>query len=329
MTSAPPTKKLKLSDLGRRSHVTGAALSDILRDLQEHDLPEAYSTFSIRKARQDIVYQHTDFGPVIQPLQVHGVSDKSYIDAAGLWIQHPWAFLQAACKSSEHFRSLFVDMLNRNNNTVRLVMYSDEVTSGNVLSSHQFRRVEAFYWTFLEWGFPCLSHEDLWFTVLGARTTQVSKFAGGMSELLRYVLKYFLGAPSGHDMRSGLQFLVPGETHPRLIFGDLQMLVQDERAFKFSVHCKGSGAHRICSLCKNILGHKSSYLPDPSGHLKPATTLAISDIEFHDNQSVLSVQTYLRDIALGGDKSRLERVETMLGWNFSPNSVLQDEFLKI
>eukprot|EP00959_Pyramimonas_sp_CCMP1952_P460077 9479271-Pyramimonas_sp.AAC.1 len=106
----PPSKiarrTAKLSELGRASHVTASALSSILKDSSSQDLPEAFSTFSIQKARQQIAFQATDFGPIIQDIPTFDADGKDI----GLVIIHPFAFLQAACKESCEFKSVLVNV---------------------------------------------------------------------------------------------------------------------------------------------------------------------------------------------------------------------------
>ena len=45
------------------------------------------------------------------------------------------------------------------------------------------------------------------------------------------------------------------------------MFLGDERGLKFSTAAKGSGAHKTCALCLNVVSFKCSWLPDEEGFL--------------------------------------------------------------
>eukprot|EP00959_Pyramimonas_sp_CCMP1952_P315388 6601005-Pyramimonas_sp.AAC.1 len=81
-------------------------------------------------------------------------------------------------------------------------------------------------------GFPALSCESLWFTLLTVRSERVDLVAGGMSQLTKLVLRPFFGHPNDRDLRRGASFQLPGESSPRLIFGKLHQLIQGEVAHK-------------------------------------------------------------------------------------------------
>ena len=82
-----------------------------------------------------------------------------------------------------HGAQLLSDALDRTSNYVRLVLYSDEITLGNALGPHNARRLEAIYWTFLDFDWPALSNELMWFTVTGCRLTTVARLRGADAAL--------------------------------------------------------------------------------------------------------------------------------------------------
>eukprot|EP00959_Pyramimonas_sp_CCMP1952_P049941 1043818-Pyramimonas_sp.AAC.1 len=59
-------KRLKLSDLGRKSHATDAGLACVLKGLRdsEAECPSATSTWAVRKAKQHVACQGAQFGPL-------------------------------------------------------------------------------------------------------------------------------------------------------------------------------------------------------------------------------------------------------------------------
>eukprot|EP00959_Pyramimonas_sp_CCMP1952_P389113 8152909-Pyramimonas_sp.AAC.1 len=122
--TTPPRQRLRLTDLGREARVTASGLSHILAEIRDAELPTAFSTFSIRKARQDIAFQSTDFGPILQKIPAFDCDGNDL----EIWVQNPWAFLQAAARESEPFRQVLIDTLGKTNNYIRLIVYSDEIT---------------------------------------------------------------------------------------------------------------------------------------------------------------------------------------------------------
>eukprot|EP00959_Pyramimonas_sp_CCMP1952_P227706 4760973-Pyramimonas_sp.AAC.1 len=90
-----------------------------------------------------------------------------------------------------------------------IIVYSDEITPGNPLQSSNLRKVQCMYWSWQELGFPTLQNELSWFTACALRASEVQRLPGGMAELYKYVLRFFLGHPRSRDLRHGVAFFVP------------------------------------------------------------------------------------------------------------------------
>eukprot|EP00959_Pyramimonas_sp_CCMP1952_P242007 5058899-Pyramimonas_sp.AAC.1 len=120
---------------------------------------------------------------------------------------------------------------------------------------------------------------------------------------MKLAIRNSFGVPRGRDIRNGIEFEIPGENGPRLHFGRLTMLIQDERAFKFSVHCKGATGRKICAPCQNVVGHKSGLLDkDRTAFLVSASDLGVRKYTRHANESIMSVQARLKQLSDAGDK---------------------------
>eukprot|EP00959_Pyramimonas_sp_CCMP1952_P287111 6004271-Pyramimonas_sp.AAC.1 len=133
----PRSKKAKLAHLGRNAHITASGMKHLLDQLREEDgLPIACSKDSVRRARQEIVFQETSFGPLLQSVSVVDKHGKSL----DLHIHHPFGFLEAASRASILYRDLLVRTLNASNNTLGIIVYSDEVTPGQQLLSRNTRK---------------------------------------------------------------------------------------------------------------------------------------------------------------------------------------------
>ena len=158
--------------------------------------------------------------------------------------------LTKALEVSVEFRGIFVEVLDRLQDRIRICLYSDEVTPGSPLETSNDRKLQAVYWSVFDFGFPLLNDESFWFTVCGIRTSSTSTMVDGMSQLFKVVIRLFFGRPSGHDLRDGVSPQIPGENGPRLIFAQLGVMVQDERAHKASTQVKGSGGRKFCPFCQ-------------------------------------------------------------------------------
>ncbi len=77
-----------------------------------------------------------------------------------------------------------------------LVLYLDEITPGNVLRPDNKRKITAFYASLLEFD-DFLRYEAAWMTLGTLRTGVVKNIKGGMSNVVRQLLRaMFLGATS-------------------------------------------------------------------------------------------------------------------------------------
>eukprot|EP00959_Pyramimonas_sp_CCMP1952_P383462 8035443-Pyramimonas_sp.AAC.1 len=126
--SETPRKKTRLHEYGRESFLTASALNKVLRMAMEEDIPEHASRQSIATAREKAASASTSFGPVLREVELPTENGKVKI-----WIQRPFAFLEALCQHSTGFKSLLEASLDRFSNRCEVLLYSDEVTPGNPL----------------------------------------------------------------------------------------------------------------------------------------------------------------------------------------------------
>ena len=317
-------KRIKLAHLGRDSYISSSALSKLLHELSTQELPDAYSTFTIGAAIKQVVYQETSFGPLVQDFEIPVPGQEP----VRVYIQHPLGFLEVASKTSAEFKDLLSRTLDASRDRLNLVLYSDEVTPGNQLSTANFRRTQAMYWTLKDFPNNALCCEYCWFTICALRQSEVDRLPGGLSQLWRYVVKQFMGAPLSHDLRNGISFTIPGESRQRLLFGEIAMFIQDERAHKYTTHVKGSGGHKCCVMCSNVVSKSSALLPDPTGFLVSSTCLDLDKLKLHTDDSVRAIQRRLAEAA-ASDSAELGDLETWFGFNFNAEGLLQDRSIDV
>ncbi|CAK0853126.1 unnamed protein product [Prorocentrum cordatum] len=319
----PPHKKPRVIDFGRGAHVTAQALSQILDQVRREGVPDASSPSTIQRERQRAAFQDTSFGKL---LQLHKVPTTKG-GTVEMYLAHPLGFLEAASKFSECYRDTLA--LDRGRNFITVLLYADEVTPGNPLAEHNDRKVQMCYWSFAELGFPALNAEAAWNTIAAVQATSVDNMDGNMSQVFKYVLRQFFGRADGKpDLRDGVSIAVAGEAAPRLVFGRLGIIVQDERAFKASMQVMGATAHKVCALCANAVGHRSLLLPDPSNFLVSADEVDISKFRAHTASGIRGIQRRLRELAaVPNGKTELEKYETLMGYKYFASNWLQGESL--
>ena len=140
-------------------------------------LPDIHSTYDIRRAREEILDVDTPYGKLLATYHLQN-QDDSWFDFEML---NPWAALYYFISKSKCLSEIFEKLCEIHKPAEaawRLIYYSDEVTPGNQLAHKHARKVQAIYFSFLEFG-PMLSNEDLWFTATLVASSNVSRIKGG------------------------------------------------------------------------------------------------------------------------------------------------------
>jgi hypothetical protein len=175
----------------------------------------------------------------------------------------PQDWLQC-CLRVPAFLDIFVEAVRRTPCSLtspwNLVLYLDEVTPGNPLRPDNKRKITAFYASFLELG-DFLSSEAAWLTIGTLRTSIAKDIVGGMSNVVRQLLRAMFVGPT--SLAVGGAVLQSG-----LFFARFRRLLSDEAAGK-SVFCvKGASGLKPCMDCKNVVALKgdddslTSFNPD-------------------------------------------------------------------
>ena len=126
-----------------------------------------------------------------------------------------------------------------------LVIYTDELVPGNPLGPG-LRKTWCIYGTFVQFSLDDLSNELSWLSLLHVRSSIIDKVKGGISQLLKQLLKTIFLGPC--DPRFGL--LLPGPDGSSLkLFFDLQVLLQDGGSHKYTWSNKGDAGLKPCLLC--------------------------------------------------------------------------------
>ena len=144
-----------------------------------------------------------------------------------------------------------------------LILYTDEVTPGDVNATAPTRKVQTIYWSFKELGHAILCKEDSWFCALVLRSSTCRSFvAGGLAQTVGALLKTFFPAVGTNLQHTGM-FLSKNGIKLRL-FAKLAIVVQDGAAHKEFWSCRDGT--RLCMKCLAV--EASSELSDKTNVLK-------------------------------------------------------------
>ena len=246
-------KLRRLNDFRRkRPHVSASALADTLKGVQEEGLPELHGRNHLREARDLVATEKTPFGPIIQEITVTTTTGAR----RKLPFALPSALLYVAVCTSVSLNALLNERMEAvppsPENPWNMIIYSDGVTPGNVLSANQLRKFQALYFSFLELGAHALSREESWFPIMTEYQTVVNDLDASLSQIFAEVLKaIFCGKTD--VQRAGINLPI-GEG--RRLWYKLGVFLQDGEAHQ-TMWCARTGQTRMCLLCKNLFTEKS------------------------------------------------------------------------
>ena len=237
------------------SHCTARALETILKHIRREWLPENISASHQRREKQKELESCDVFGDLIRCVKTQHVNER---DEVPVYVAHPLGLLQRAVRKDAFFREFVTRTLGATGNRMQCMIFSDEVTPGQVLEGDQNRNTLCVYWSLVEFGYPALSHEAAWFTVAVVRSKTLAQIRGGANRIFQIVLGYFFGTETGangtqFDLRKGVVFEWSPDIRPELVFGALDIMVQDALAHKDVAATKGHNRVKLCPLCKHTV----------------------------------------------------------------------------
>ena len=170
----------RVEDLRQRvPAVSARALFAVVRDIAQYGLPVAYSRSDIRSARNSVCDAATPHRRAVQHLPLHG------LPAPGIEIAHPAALLWYLFAHCEGWRRLLLSRHSAvpSSETApwHMILYTDEVTPGNVIGVQPRRKSQCMYVSFFELGAAALAREDAWLTIAICWSTTVKLTAGGIA----------------------------------------------------------------------------------------------------------------------------------------------------
>ena len=129
--------------------------------------------------------------------------------------------------------------------TLSMVLYLDEVTSGNVLRVANTRETWVYYFSFREWSQMGLSQNCFWHTFALLRINSVKKVTGGVTCITRLLCKKL------QPLSVGITLVL--QLSPIMFRALVTNLLADEAALKAAFGIMGATGNKCCFVCKNVL----------------------------------------------------------------------------
>ena len=320
------TKHERLCELGKESFVSQSGLSKLMTSIRDSGLPESFSRSSQYRARKDMCYTMTPYGPLLHKVELKQRSKPNVV----VGFQNPMAFMSYSCEHSDMFARIMGDALRASFPTPAapwtIILYQDGVDPGDGLVKNKSRHSVVFHWSFVEFGMDALSHEEVWGTTTVVRTRVAKQLNGGVTELAHRVVEQFHG--DIYDFRrTGVVTRVKGDDIDVRIFANVHLILADLPALAEILSSKGHNGLKPCPLCMNATHHKP-----PSGaapmHLYSEYCVPISDTNFanfkrHSDASLRQMINRLNECKLTLSNTELEKMETnIFGYTWTAWSII-------
>eukprot|EP00973_Karenia_brevis_P032208 4440070-Karenia_brevis.AAC.1 len=149
---------------------------------------------------------------------------------------------------------------------------------------------------------------------------------GGLSALMRYVLRYFF-KPDGFNLSIGMKLQV-GETQQTfMVKAALGLFIQDGKACQLMNSFKGAAGWKCCHECRNILNTQPHRIAHHRYYHHYA--LATPDMfDEHTNESLLEYADHLERSYSTMGKTAFKLQQKAIGITYCAEGLLWDKYLR-
>ena len=287
--------------------MSATALHAVLDEVHRQGTPSGHSRRNFSRARDAIALEvSTPYGRLLQTIELDGKLGGKVM----LRFVHPFAFLWHAFSACTPFHSLITERMHVHPCTMdvpwNLILYSDEVTPGNVLARDVTRKIQAVYFSFKELGYSALAREDVQFCITVKRSSVVKRIQGGMSAIFAALLKVFFSTAT--NLLVGGVALKRGAEPTVRLYAKLAMFLQDGGAHKETWHAKGNSGTRFCMLCRNIVSFSSALVDKDGTRMLKCTVTREIDLDMATDADIRgSVRRVAETHGSGITKTELKR----------------------
>lgn len=232
--------------------------------------------------------------------------------------------LQLYCSKSPAFASGLVGALMNRAGPLRVVLYLDETTSGNVLNPITGKKCWLIYISFLELCWR-LSSEAFWLTAGVICHDKVNgDIDGGLSHVIRNLLLRWSTEPAGILSQGGFVVSVNGQPH--LVRLQMHGLISDEQAMKLILQCKGAAGTKPCQRCYNVISkrHGKKFGLEENDVLRDITESNPNTFLRATDEDIFRALDSLAEICATQSTAEAERQQKIYGWNWMENGLLAE-----
>ena len=266
-----------------------------------------------RRAQASHASASTPYGPVCQEMELPS-------SALPVWSYcHPIALVHYLSTISIPFASLMASCV-RGCAPLRIIVYVDELTPGNALRPEKSRTLQSIYWAFADWPQHVLSRSAAWLIFGTLRSTVVDKIPGGMSRLMRMVLRTFF-SPSGSSFAKGVSIQLAGGGS-MIVTGQFYGFLADEKAHNQIVGSKGASGTKPCLTCKNVFNRISSDALVPGTVYIDCASCA--ELSFNTNSDVFAAYDYI----CSRPAAEQPELQQLLGVKVNEHGLLHDRWAR-
>ena len=155
MKRKQPTTQDRYEDtltLGKVSFVSKSGMHNLLKAVDDDNMPDHYSRSTQYRARKATCSIMTSFGTLLD----HRTMKKTNGQDMEFGLANPFALFEYQCQTSEHFSQIVREALDRYPCSPAqpwgLILYSDAVDPSDGLAKHHGRKSVVYYFSFLQFG---------------------------------------------------------------------------------------------------------------------------------------------------------------------------------
>ena len=324
--AVPDAKRLRLSDqLGRtiaaQPRTTRAATVRTLVSLHEAgllvgDISERRLATDLARATRTHATTQTPYGPLIQKVRLDHHRMKYWE------VCNPMAFIWLVTSLSPAFSQIMRDVVGDGSTPLRLVIYADEMNPGNPFRPEKSRTMQCIYWCFADWPQWMLTRTFAWPCLSVLRGDIVDGIEGGMSFLVKPILRLFFPEGGEHSFARGVQVVhADGPVMTKAIFAGF---LCDLKGHKDNTGWLGYNGTVCCLDCENLRLNLR-------GEHDTAIGLDCWDRDRfirRTNADVWAIVDRLRDARPAMGNTEFKKLESELGFHWVPHGIIADLTLR-
>lgn len=306
--------------------MSAAAMAGLLQEVSEHGTVNLVQRKHLREATEKQLMTLNDYGPLLKTLDLVGVDGGT----VPVLVVNALSLIAGAFHQGGGFTALIQEIMATNPCTPgkcwNLILYTDEVVPGNVLSHQNQRKVTVCYISILELGAVRLSQECSWLTLACVRSSILAGVQAGLSQLIKVLVKDIFQNPDIDVGAGGLLLKSPSGDHCRIHL-QLGCFVQDGCAHRQLFCMKGDNGTRCCFLCKNVVSTSSGLVDEDGTDLLVTPIVKEADLDFSTDTDVWATVSRLCTKHSEMNKKQFAMWQQACGMNYQPESLLFDSTL--